>query len=225
MPHFTWITDDDGIISQMLRDGEPYDSRVRLEQVYAIVSTYFRLASADLEHMAGAHDDAERRFWGLQAFLMSLTGIEAFTNTFFRLHGMQTGSADLVHRAEQQGPLVLRLQDCLALAFPQPLEDQDALLERVRELYRLRNRIVHPRWEPASLTITGPTPLIFEGLAENFQALFEDQTLCREAYYWCVLVVARVARALGQSAIDGFCFHWTGIYGLTEEILLNELGL
>ncbi len=93
MPHFTWITDEEGIFTQVLKDGEPYEGRVKLEQVYAIVRTYFRLAKVDLDHMCNAADDDERRFWGLQAFLMSLTGIEAFTNTFFPLprHGDELG--------------------------------------------------------------------------------------------------------------------------------------
>ncbi|MCR5870904.1 MULTISPECIES: hypothetical protein [unclassified Sphingomonas] len=67
--------------------------------------------------------------------------------------------------------------------------------------------------------------LAISGLVQNFQAAFEAPVFCREALMWCLLIVARVGKARGSADLSGFLFHWTGIYGLTEAHILNELGL
>lgn len=222
MPHYALATNDDGSVRQILRDGESYDQAIRLEPAWSIVSTYFKLARGNLGPMARASDVEMRRFHGLQAFLMSLTGVEAFTNVFFRLHGENTGNSSLLDRVGERGPLVPRLRACLNLAFARSLDDQDVLLGQVRELYQLRNQIVHPQWDPASLSMDGA--IVIHGLAQNFQAAFEDDVFCLEAFCWCLLLVVRVGKLAGNTD-TGFAFHWTGQYGLTEEYLLERLGL
>lgn len=226
MPHFTLLTNDDGSIRQILRDGQPHDRAVRLEPAYNIVSTYFKLAAGNLRPMAGAPDDEMRRFHGVQAFLMSLVGVEAFTNVFFQLLAGERNNSELLARVNlRHGPLAQRLLDCIDLAFGQPLDGQDLLIQRIRELYRLRNQIVHARWDPASMTLGGTVPIFIQGMSQNFQATFEDEVFCREAFFWCLLLVSRVARAAGNEAVDAFCFFWTGQQGVREEWLMEQLGL
>lgn len=64
-----------------------------------------------------------------------------------------------------------------------------------------------------------------DGLVENPQAVFEDASFCREAHYWCILLIARIGEAQGDSSIGGFLFHWTGYSGMTLGTILNELEL
>jgi hypothetical protein len=226
MPHFSLHTNEDGSIRQILRDGQPYDTAIRLEPAYSIVSTYFKLAAGNLKPMPQDADGEMRRFHGLQAFLMSLTGAEAFTNIYFQLLAHERGNTELLAKvSERYGPLVPRLAACLELAFDSPLDDQGSLLQRIRDLYQLRNQIVHPRWDPASVTIGGTIPILIAGMSQNFQATFEDEAFCREAFLWCLLLIVRVARAAGNTSTESFCFFWTGVEGLTEEWLVSQLGL
>lgn len=227
MPHFTFISNDDDTIAQVLKDGQPYDEGVKLEPAWQIVSTYFKLAGGNLKPMAKTADDEARRFHGLQAFLMSLTGVEAFTNIFFQLLADELNKPDLLKKVRQQGPLVPRLTACIGLAFDAPLENQAMLLQRVRELYQLRNQIVHPRWDPASITIVSEYPIMISGLAQNFQRTFEDVTFCHEAFFWCLLLIARIGKARGnnEEGVGAFCFQWAGMYGLRESWLLTQLNL
>ena len=228
MPHFTFLMNDDGTISQILRDGILHQETVALEQVFSVVTTYFRSAERNLLAMQDNSNREELRFHGLQAFVMSLTGVEAFTNVFFRVLAEERNLGQLLARVEQRhGPLLPRLQECLALAFNEPLEDQTLLLVRIRELYQLRNQIVHPRYEPASMTMVeeGRIPLVVGGMTQNFQAAFEDFEFCNEVYLWCLLLVARVGRAAGNVHVEEFCFHWAGAYGVTEDALVERLGI
>jgi hypothetical protein len=228
MPHFTFMMNNDGTIAQILRDGTLHEEAVTLEQVYAIVTTYFRSAERNIRAMHGLSDRELLRFHGLQAFLMSLTGVEAFTNVFFQVFAEERDRPALLARSEERrGPLIRRLEECLALAFDSPLVDQTLLLARIRELYQLRNQIVHPRSDPASMTMfeEGRIPLVLHGMTQNFQAAFESVEFCHEAYLWCLLLVARVGRAAGNTQIGGFCFYWAGAYGLTERAILDGLGI
>lgn len=118
--------------------------------------------------------------------------------------------------------MLKRLRKCLALAFDEPLREQATLLDRIQKLYRLRNQIVHPRWNPVSVSISGLTLI---DVCQNFQATFEDQDFCEEAFWWCVTLVARVGTPAGNAAIEAPCFYWAGIYGLTEAKLSERLGL
>lgn len=222
MSHFTVQTNEDGTIAQILRDGHPYGEGVKLEPPHQIVSTYFKIAARNLAAMQGTQESELLRSYGLQAFLMSLTGVEAFTNVFFQLVARELNKPDLLAKVNKaSGSLIERLRVCLTLAFDQPLPAQDALLERIGQLYRLRNQIVHPRWEPVSATVSGITLL---DMTHNFQATFEERAFCEEAYWWCVKLVAEISRARGNTVIEGHCFFWAGIYGLTDETLADKLG-
>jgi hypothetical protein len=74
------------------------------------------------------------------------------------------------------------------------------------------------------MMLAGDVPIIIQELSQNFQSAFEEVTLCREAYQWCLLLVSRVGKAAGNTD-SGFTFFWAGVYGLKEEDLLKDLGL
>lgn len=226
MPHFIFDSNEDGTIARILKDGQPHDEAVRLEQAFSIVTTYFRLAASNVARMEGEAQRDARRSLGLQSFLMSLTGLEAFTNTYFHLRARELDSQTIISRIEQtHGSLSRKIEELVAMTGDGPLVDQDALIQRVFELAQLRNELVHPRWVPSALTIGGDVPVHIDGLVENRQAIFEDEVLCREALLWCLLVVARVGQARGNQDLSGFMFHWTANYGLTLEAVLQGLGL
>lgn len=226
MPSFSLMLNDDGSVRHLLRDGEPYDRAIRLEPAYAIVATYFSLSASNIAGLAGAGDDELRRFHGIQAFLMALTGVEAFTNVYFTLRAHETGDDALKAIVDAaRGSLLARLERCIACAFAEPLTGQDALIARLRELFAMRAQIVHPRWDPSSATIAGVFPLHIDGLAMNFQSSFEDERLCREAFLWCLLLVIRIAVAAGVEDVTAFCRFWTRQENVTEGGVLRQLGL
>jgi hypothetical protein len=226
MPHYVFRTGENDKIVEILRDGQPHAGGVRLEQAFSIVTVYFRLAASNLSQMSPEQPGQQRRAAGLQSFLMSLTGLEAFTNTYFHLRARELASDAMTQRIERtHGSLSRRIAELVAMTPEPPLIGQDALLQRVFELSQLRNQIVHPRWEPAALTVAREGTLRIEGLVENRQAMFEDQTLCREAMLWCLLVIARIGQSRGGNDVSGHMFHWTANYGLTLHVLLSELGL
>lgn len=226
MPHFTFELNEDGTILQMLKDGNPYQKEVKLEQLFSIVTIYFKLAQHNLFQMTELERSDERRSYGLQAFLMSLTGLEAFINTYFHLRGRQLNNSKIVRRvAQSHGSLSKKISELIELSPDGPIHDQDQLIARIFELSQIRNDIVHPRWVPSSLIASGVSPISIQGLVENRQAMFEDEKLCREALFWCLLVVARIAAARNNKDVSGFMFHWTGNPGLTISVILQELNL
>ncbi|MFM2278537.1 MAG: hypothetical protein RLZZ444_768 [Pseudomonadota bacterium] len=225
MPHFDIITNEDGSVAQIVRDGTVHHESVTLEPANQIVSTYFKMAAGNLAGMKDA-DGELRRHRGLQAFLTSLTGVEAFTNIFFQQLALERNHPELLTVvSKQSGPLVKRIEKCLTVAFADPIPAQDALMQRIGRLYGLRNNIVHPRWEPTSICLVGDVSIAISGLAQNFQVVFENEEFCRETFWWCVKLVAEVGRAAGNTVIESHCFHWTGIYGLTDERLSEYLSL
>ncbi len=224
MPHFLFDIDANGKISQMFKDEESHQGDLKLEQLFSVVTIYFKLAALNLDQMDQQEQSELRRQYGLQSFLMSLTGLEAFTNTFFHHRGLELGDDAILRRVEQShGSLSQKIRELITLTFDQPIQDQDQLIDQIFTLSRIRNEIVHPRWIPSSLTIPGN--ITVHGLVENRQALFENQQLCREALFWCLLVIARIAKAVGNEDVSGFMFHWTANYGLTLQIILGELSL
>ena len=74
-------------------------------------------------------------------------------------------------------------------------------------------------------TLAGGPPVMISGLVQNFQAAFEDRSFCREAFMWCLLLVARVGQSRGNSDVSSFLFPWTGLFGLSEPQIVTELGL
>jgi len=226
MPHFSFDIGDDGTVRRTLRDGKPYQNAVKLEQVYSLVTIYFQMANQNLDNMGAATSNDQKRRLGLQSFLMSLTGIEAFINTYFHVKAIDIGNEAMIDLiSKPYGSLTRKLSKLIDMTPDGPLRDQDTLVERLLGFYQLRNEIVHPKWVPSALTVEGEVPLIIGGLVENRHALFEDETMCSEAMYWCLLIVARVGEAAGYQQLGGFLFHWTGHYGLTLSKILERLEL
>jgi len=224
LPHFHIETGEDGSICGILKDGEPNAGGIRLEQVFSVVTTYFVAAARNLEQIGRQETATDRRLYGVQSFVMSLSGLEAFANTYFHLRAIELQNEAMVTRIKQtHGSLTRKLEDLLSLAGDGRIVDQDHLVDRIWRLSQLRNDTLHPRWEPSHLTVG--SDLAVNGLVENRQALFEDGTLCREAMLWCLLVVARVGQLRGGGDMGAFLFHWTGNYGLTLPAILEQLAL
>jgi len=135
MPHFTFDLNEDGTILHILRDGHPYQEEVKLEQLFSIVTTYFKLANQNLLQMIQLENSDERRSYGLQSFLMSFTGLEAFINTYFHLRGRELGNSEIVKRvAQSHGSLSNKLRELIELTRDGPIHDQDQLINRISEL-------------------------------------------------------------------------------------------
>lgn len=226
MPHYHIDTHENGSIRRILRDGELQPESVSLEPLFSIGTLYFKLAVSNLQLLEREDSKPLRRAYGVQAFIMSLTGVEAFTNTYFKLRGHELVDTRLEERVGQRhGSLTRKIEQLMAMTPEGAIEDQVRIIERLHDLSQLRNDLVHPQWEPASMTLGGSVPVLIQGLVRNFQAAFEDPLFCREALMWCLLLVARVGKARGDADLSPFLFHWTGIYGLTEDQILGELGL
>lgn len=83
MPDFLIELNKDGTIRQTYKDGMPIPG-AKLEMRESIVQTYFKACEKNLLEMKKITDDSDlRRLFGLQSFLMSLLGVEAFLNVFF----------------------------------------------------------------------------------------------------------------------------------------------
>lgn len=92
MSHFEFVYHEDGSerIKSVLKDGKIMTKGVRLEMPNAIVQTYFKAAVSNLRKMTCDESDRdENRLYGIQAFLMSLTGLEAFCNVFYHLASIE----------------------------------------------------------------------------------------------------------------------------------------
>jgi hypothetical protein len=145
MAHYYFETDDEGEITRVLKDGQPHDGGFVLEQAFAIVRVYFKAADKILSEIAENEEQERCRMVGLNAFLMSMTGLEAFTNVYFHLRALDLGSEAILTRlAKRSGGLRKRITELLALTPDGPLIDQDSLMDRLHHLVQLRNSIVHP---------------------------------------------------------------------------------
>ena len=226
MAHYHVETNDDGSARQILRDGEPHGEAVRLEQLFSVVTLYFKSVVRNLQLLEKEQSVQLRRAYGVQSFLMSLTGVEAFTNTFFKLRGDELEDAEMIARVGQRhGSVTRKIEELLTKTPEGDIEEQALIIKRLHELSLLRNALVHPQWDPASMALAGETNIVITGLVGNLQAALEDPAFCREALMWCLLFVARVAKARGNADASPFLFHWTGIHGLTEAQIMAELGL
>jgi hypothetical protein len=225
MPHYNIQADADGKIQQIFKDGEAFSGSVALETPDAIVRIYYESAAQSLQRMATQADSLIRRSLGLQSFLMSLTGLEAFANTFFHLRALELQNDNMVRRISQKhGSLSQKISDLIGISNDGPLIQQQELINKISELSQLRNEIVHPRWQPASMTLHNiGIPISFHGLAQNFQAVFENVDFCKAAYLHCLLLPARYSQALGHDDISGFMFRWCSRYQTSMNQLLEEL--
>jgi len=224
MAHFSFTTDQEGRVTEILKDGAPHPESVTLEQVYAVLRTYFEAAHFNIRAMPSA-TPASLRFHGLQAFLMTLTGVEAFTNVYFHLKADQTQRPDIMAQVEGRASVAKRLEKLIGMTFGSQIEGQELILSKISHLYGLRNTIVHPRWAPATAALGGSVPILIEGLVQNYQATFENQEFCAEAFKWCLLLVCRVGALAGARDDGGFCIYWTGQYGVSAAGLAAKLGL
>jgi hypothetical protein len=193
---------------------------VRLELPNSIVRSYFSAALRSFHAMQPETDAPELRDFGLQSFLMSLTGLEAFTNVYFHRRGHTTGPPELIARANDRKPVEHKVSHLPRIAFGSNLPDQKLLNRKVRELYDLRSSIVHPRVTLSSMFFEG---VAVSGMVQNFQQAFEDRELCREALRWCLLVVARIGIAAHEMG-DMFVNYWTGITE-SDASLSEALGI
>ncbi|UAK23844.1 hypothetical protein [Sphingomonas nostoxanthinifaciens] len=223
MPDFVYDLNEDGSIKAVYKDGVKLETATRLEMPVAIVQTYFRSAIRALARMTESADDGEdNRQYGLQAFLMSLVGTEAFFNVFFHQVGREKGLANVIDFANKDRvPIEHKLSHLPRQAFGTPLPAQKRLNAKMRELYDLRSKIVHPRWQPSSFVMPG---LAIGDLVENYQTLFEDREFCRDALRWCLLVIARVGLHAQVGRGDQFVEHWTTIAD-TNATLSDALGV
>ena len=152
-------------------------------------------------------DSEMRRFHGLQAFLMSLTGVEAFTNVFFLLHGRQNSHVRVLEiNAERYGSLVSRLERLVDSAFLRLclIRTKFSVVFVISTGFEMRS-FTHGG-NPTSMTLGGAIPIHIDGLSHNFQATFEDPEFCREAYLWCLLLVSVSAKLRVTSTQARFAF-------------------
>jgi hypothetical protein len=226
MADFVFDVDVDGTIKRITKDGQPNTARVVLEQHYSIVTVYFKSASYNINQMRKFEDSSVRRMFGMQSFIMCLTGLEAFTNTFFHQRSNELKNESITALLKKNhGSLSKKIEKLIELSFETKIRDQDLLVNKLFEYSQLRNEIVHPGWEPASAVLNHPEPIIFQGMVENFQSTFEDESCCLAALYWSLLLIARIGESCGNTNPSGFLFHWTGSYGIIVENIEKAIGL
>lgn len=223
MPDFVFDMNEDETVRAVYKDGVRIETGARLEMPVAIVQTYFKSAIRNLKQMTASDDDRDaNREHGLQCFLMSLVGVEAFLNVFFHLVGRERDSAAIIDLAtKDKATIETKLSHLPRQAYGTPLPAQKRLNKKMRELYDLRSQIVHPRWQPSRLAMPG---LVIDGLVDNQQQLFEDRDFCREALRWCLLVIARIGEHAAGGPNDGFVLRWTTLND-TNATLSEALGI
>lgn len=218
MSHFEFDFNEDGSIHAIYKDGEPYERGISLETPNSLVRTYFETAMRELAAMKSDDDpdyySADNRSHGLQSFLMSLVGTEAFLNVYFHVAGLQSGSDAAVDLATNDKTIEHKLAHLPRLIWGEPLQGSKKLCAKIRELYSLRSNLVHPKYAPSSISMQG---MIIAGLFDNPQKLFEDREFCREALRWCLLVVARVG-VRGNPTDTRFVEFWTGVSDTNADL-------
>lgn len=224
MSHFEFDFNEDGSIHAIYKDGKPYEGGVSLESPNSVARTYFEIAIRELAAMKAEDDpdfaSSDNRSHGLQAFLMSLVGTEAFLNVYFHVAGLQIGSDAAVDLATNDKTIEQKLAHLPRLIWGEPLQGSKKLCAKIRELYNLRSNLVHPKYAPSSIAMQG---MIIAGVFDNPQKLFEDREFCREAIRWCLLIVARIG-VRGSPTDSRFVEFWTGISD-TNETLSTALGV
>ena len=220
---FEYADDNSGRIKAIYRDGKQITKPIRLEMPSAIVQTYFKAAFRNCRAMTESDDDREdNRQHGLQSFLMSLVGLEAFLNIHFHMVGREKNLPEVI-KAVTAGTSTVesKIKNLSYACYGKHLAGQKTINKKIRELYDLRSAIVHPKWEPMTL---GMAEVVFDGVADNFQQAFEDREFVREAMRWCLLVVARVGLLNNPETADLFMNRWT-TFSDTNESLSRDLGI
>lgn len=220
--HFEEKDSPTGKITAVYKDGKPLTDGMRLEMPDAIVQTYFKSALRNLSRMTQSEDDQEdNRHHGVQAFLMSLVGLEAFLNVYFHMIGREKNLPEIVDMATKRKINVeTKIAHLPFKAFGLHLAGQKTLNKKARELYDLRSAIVHPKWEQSSFSMPG---IVISGMVDNFQRAFEDQEFCRDALCWCALIIARIGM-LQNPTSDYFVTRWTTLHE-TNKTLSDALGI
>jgi hypothetical protein len=226
MPHYEILLDNSGAVTSVERDGKSVKHDVQLEQLYSVSTFYFNSAIENIKRLEQKENIAFSETLGVQSFLMSLTGLEAFINTYFLLRAQEKSSEQLSASVNSKsGKLHERLTSFVQMAGDEPLQDKQRITDRLSKLSAFRHALVHPRWEPASLTMTGAAPIVINGLVENARSPATDPLFCREAFWWCVYAVALVGQSRGGTQLDGFIFHWTGQFGVSLSRIKAKLGM
>ena len=95
MPHFEIILDSSGAVETVVKDGKKFGKKVQLEQLYSSSAFYFKAAIENIRRMEQKENELFLEMLGVQSFLMSLTGLEAFTNSYFMLRAKEKFSDQL----------------------------------------------------------------------------------------------------------------------------------
>lgn len=195
-------------VETIFKDGEPVPGSIRLELPSQVPQTYFLAALKHLSEMAPDAHWSDLRTSGVQGFLMALIGLEAFVNIYFsqiarekRLHE----ALDMI--AKRTSTMESKVAHLPRRVFGTSLPDQTTLTRKVRQLYDLRTRLVHPRVEHSSMNMGGFT---LSGIIDNFHRPLEDPVFVRETLVWCLLVIARIGIHAQDGKSDLFVKFWTG---------------
>ncbi len=223
MAHFEIQQDQDGKICEIIRDGKKVAAPFKLEQPDSIVKIYFDIASSSLLQLETVEQHEKRRAFGLQSFLMSLTGLEAFANTYFQMRGDELSNPSIKELINKEsGKMTERLKTLIKAVGDGPLVDQQDLIASIGQLAAARNGLVHPKWAQSTIEFGSQGPFI-SGLVENPHIPFESPVYCRRALLTCLLFVARVAEVRKVQQMEAFIFRWTGISNISLPGLLSEL--
>lgn len=226
MPHFHIISDESGSVVRIERDGKNIRGPLQLEQAFSVSSFYFKAAAVNLDNLVRPENLELREQYGVQAFLLSLTGVEAFLNTCYLLRAQESGNQELVSAVNSKsGKLQDRLKEFVRLSGDAPLQDLQQITDRLSKLSIFRHSLVHPRWVPSSLDMSGGLSMSFGGLVENARLPVKDHLFCVEAFWWCIYAVALVGVSRGSVPLDGFLFHWTGLFNIDMKSVRAKLAI
>ena len=224
MPKFEMQFASDGkTVGRILKDGADHKKGVVLEQCYSVVSIYFEMAAREIDLSRSLTDQKKLRESGLKCLLFCMTGIEAFTNTYFLLISSNENRDSILKVIESKtGTTLERLKDLMKIAFVRKAVHHVSLFGTLSRMQDLRHHIVHPKWVPSSASFDN---IEIRGLVENKLSACEDKKFIQKTYYWSILLLAEIARLEVGTEVPGFLFYWAGVFpdlsiSEIEEILL-----
>ena len=156
---------------------------------------------------------------------MSLTGLEAFVNTYFHLRGLEKGSKDVISRLKVRSKISRKIEVLVNIVGDGQLIEQESLINEIFALSETRNDIVHPKWVPTNVVFIGQSGnqfLNLENMVENPYSQFESLDYCRRALNLAVLTILRIGQSRGAD-LEGFVWRWTGFQGVSLEAVLADL--